>query len=69
VRREEEGKADKRAPLVSYPGRKVKGCDAVRPAGWARPQPVGCVSRGKKRRREAGLGRARVGRWAIGPSR
>jgi hypothetical protein len=23
--REEEGKADKRAPLVSYPGRKTKG--------------------------------------------
>jgi hypothetical protein len=31
----------------------VKGYDAVRPAGCAGPRPVGCVSRGKKRR-EAG---------------
>jgi hypothetical protein len=43
ARREWEGKADKRAPLVSCPERKVKGRGAVRPAGWAGPWPVGRV--------------------------
>jgi hypothetical protein len=33
--REEEGKANKRAPLVSCPGRMVKGRDDE--AGWAGP--------------------------------
>jgi hypothetical protein len=43
-------------PACQLPWRKVKGCDAVRPVGWAGPRPAGYVSRGKKRRREAGLG-------------
>jgi hypothetical protein len=61
ARREEEAKADKRAPLVSCPRRKVKGHGVVRPAGWAGPGPVGrvgCAVRWEKRRRGAGLGRA-----------
>jgi hypothetical protein len=50
--REEEGKADKRDPLVSCPERKMRDRDAVRPADWVGPWPVGCAPRRVKRKGE-----------------
>jgi hypothetical protein len=74
ARREEEGKANKRVPLVSCPGRKVKGCDEG-PAGLGRGG-LRCAEK-KKRRRWAGpcaSGPCQVGKkekggglaWAVG---
>jgi hypothetical protein len=63
-REEEEGKADKRVPLVSCPGRKMRGRNAVRPASWAGPWPVGCVG-GREKKRGRWVGHAQVGRWAV----
>jgi hypothetical protein len=61
--RVEEGKADKRAPLVSCPGRKVKRRDGE--AGWAGPwlpwAAWVALRFAGKREKEAGLA------WAVGP--
>jgi hypothetical protein len=62
-REEEEGKADKRGPLVSRPSGKVKGRGAGEAGQWAGP-------RGGKGKRE--LGRTVfewAGFWFLDPSR
>jgi hypothetical protein len=65
-RQEDEGKADKRVPLVSCLERKTKGHDGVR-VRLGQPWPVGrgAASVGEKRKEGGGLGRAQVGRWAV----
>jgi hypothetical protein len=75
--RAEEGKADKRAPLVSCPGRKVKGRgDGGVWLGWAAACGARYAGKERKERRGAGLGRVLVGcltgrrfrlAWAVGP--
>jgi hypothetical protein len=59
-RREEEGKADKRAPLVSCPSGKVKG----RVSAWWIGPCGPCAFRGE-RRGSAGLGYVLAGWWAM----
>jgi hypothetical protein len=62
----EEGKADKRAPLISYLGWKVKGrCGEAGRLGWATACGLCYAGEERKGRRRAGLGRVLTGRWAV----